>query len=101
MDARMRGLARQWAREIKDARPLEMGPPPQKPEASFANMGEDEELGPDGPFREDDISSDGHRELEQHREDREYARLAAWEMPLLASEFFSFFFILAVLDMLA
>ena len=31
----------------------------------------------------DDISSAGHDELEQHRETREYARIAAYEMPLL------------------
>ena len=31
----------------------------------------------------DDISSAGHDELEQHREAREYARIAAYEMPLL------------------
>ncbi|KAF8470209.1 mitochondrial ribosomal subunit protein-domain-containing protein, partial [Kalaharituber pfeilii] len=32
----------------------------------------------------DDISSAGHDELEQHREARHYARIAAYEMPLLA-----------------
>lgn len=32
-----------------------------------------------------DLSSLAHRELEQHRELREMVRLAAWEMPLLAS----------------
>ena len=41
------------------------------------NMGEDE------VFQGDDLSSMGHGELEQHREIREYARYAAWEMPLL------------------
>lgn len=35
----------------------------------------------------DDISSLGHGELEQHREMRHYARLAAWEMPLLSSKY--------------
>jgi len=32
----------------------------------------------------DDISTLGHGELERHREMRHYARLAAWEMPLLS-----------------
>ncbi|GAB7345801.1 hypothetical protein MBLNU457_4062t1 [Dothideomycetes sp. NU457] len=50
----------------------------------FFNEGEREDLGPDDEFQNDDITSDAHRELEQHREIREYARLAAWEMPLLA-----------------
>ena len=45
-----------------------------------------EEVGPDEEFAEDDISSLAHGDLEQHRELREYARLAAWEMPLLSSK---------------
>lgn len=50
--------------------------------------GEDDEQGSgeDEEFKGDDISSAGHGELEQHREMREYARIAAWEMPLLSSE---------------
>ncbi|KAI9735856.1 MAG: 37S ribosomal protein S24, mitochondrial [Cirrosporium novae-zelandiae] len=36
-------------------------------------------------FQGDDLSSMGHAELEQHREMRHYARLAAWEMPLLST----------------
>jgi small subunit ribosomal protein S35 len=58
----------------------------------FMAMGEEDEegTGPDDEFKEDDISSLAHAELEQHREMREYARLAAWEMPLLSSKpFFS------------
>ncbi|KAI9861547.1 MAG: 37S ribosomal protein S24, mitochondrial [Trichoglossum hirsutum] len=52
----------------------------------FMAMGEEDEegTGPDDEFKEDDISSLAHAELEQHREMREYARLAAWEMPLLS-----------------
>ncbi len=51
------------------------------------NMGEPEPM----DDLEDDIeaggeiSSLGHGELEQVREMRHYARLAAWDMPLLAS----------------
>jgi small subunit ribosomal protein S35 len=37
-------------------------------------------------FEEDDITSMGHAKLEEHREMREYARIAVWEMPLLSSE---------------
>jgi small subunit ribosomal protein S35 len=39
----------------------------------------------DPEFEMDDITSTAHGELDQHREFREYARLAAWEMPLLTS----------------
>ncbi|KAH9900062.1 mitochondrial ribosomal protein [Xylariomycetidae sp. FL2044] len=35
-------------------------------------------------FDEDDIMSIAHGKLEEYREYREYARLAAWEMPLLS-----------------
>jgi small subunit ribosomal protein S35 len=54
---------------------------------SFLNMGEtedfaEEEDNDDAP----DISSIAHGELEAHREKRHYARLAAWEMPLLSSK---------------
>ena len=48
-------------------------------EIDVQDTGEDEE------FEGDDITSLGHGELEQHREMRHYARIAAWEMPLLSS----------------
>lgn len=50
-------------------------------------MGEEDEQGSgeDEEFQGDDITSLAHGELEQHREMREYARIAAWEMPLLSS----------------
>ncbi|KAI1473491.1 hypothetical protein K445DRAFT_316801 [Daldinia sp. EC12] len=35
-------------------------------------------------FEEDDIMSLAHGKLEEYREQREYARIAAWEMPLLS-----------------
>lgn len=62
-------------------------PPHFKP--GFMAMGEEDEegTGEDEDFEGDDISSTGHGELEQHREMREYARIAAWEMPLLSSEY--------------
>lgn len=45
----------------------------------------EEELGEDEEFHGDDITSDGHLELERIRDLRKYARAAAWELPLLAS----------------
>ncbi len=60
---------------------------PPKIRPGFAAMGEVDEQGSgeDEEFDDDDITSLGHGELEQHREMREYARIAAWEMPLLSS----------------
>lgn len=40
----------------------------------------------DEEFNDDDITSMAHAELEVHREIREYARIAAWDMPLLSSK---------------
>ena len=53
----------------------------------FWNMGEAnrEAAGIDEEFMGDDLTELGHAELEQHRELRHYARIAAWEMPLLSS----------------
>lgn len=53
----------------------------------FFAMGELEaqDTGEDEEFDNDDITSLAHGELEQHREMRHYARIAAWEMPLLSS----------------
>ena len=55
--------------------------------SGFFAMGEEDpqDTGEDGEFKGDDITSLGHGELEQHREMRHYARIAAWEMPLLSS----------------
>ncbi|KAL8854083.1 MAG: hypothetical protein Q9221_001206 [Calogaya cf. arnoldii] len=49
-------------------------------------MGEidEQDSGEDEDFEGDDITSVAHGELEQHREIREYARIAAWEMPMLS-----------------
>ncbi|KAL2009898.1 hypothetical protein VTN00DRAFT_5705 [Thermoascus crustaceus] len=38
----------------------------------------------DEEFKDDEITSMAHAELELHREMREYARIAAWDMPLLS-----------------
>lgn len=62
-------------------------PPRGRLKYGFWNMGESnkEEAGEDEVYAGDDLSELGHAELEQHREMREYARIAAWEMPLLSS----------------
>lgn len=72
--------------DIKEEFP-EQRPQREQRSDDFFNLGEKEYLGPDEPFKGDDISSSGHADLELQREIREYARNAAWEMPLLASMF--------------
>ncbi|KAK4214642.1 mitochondrial ribosomal subunit protein-domain-containing protein [Rhypophila decipiens] len=42
-----------------------------------------DEIGEDD-FEEDDMLSIGHAKLDEHRDAREYARIAVWEMPLLS-----------------
>lgn len=51
------------------------------------NMGEAEPWEDEYTMEDDDedINSLAHGELEQHREMRHYARIIAWEMPLLSS----------------
>lgn len=61
----------------------------QSAQLGFWNKGEApgkrELLGGEDRYKGDDLTEMGHAELEQHREMREYARIAAWEMPLLSS----------------
>lgn len=64
---------------------------PDRVKSGFMNMGvkrgaEDFEL-EDPEFQGDDITSMAHGQLEEHREFRQYARIAAWEMPLLTRKF--------------
>tara|TARA_R110002003_G_scaffold25_5_gene1169 strand:+ start:3006 stop:3260 length:255 start_codon:yes stop_codon:yes gene_type:complete len=54
----------------------------RKVAAGFWAEGE-ESMGADEDYFGDDLTSHGHGELAQHRMTREYARLVAWEMPLL------------------
>lgn len=80
LDEREANLRRQIMRIPKHAK--------QKP--GFQNQGE-EPTGmtlEDEEFQEDDISSLAHGQLDEHRERREYLRIAAWEMPLLSSSSF-------------
>ncbi len=51
----------------------------------FAMDEENDDPGEDPDFESDDISSLAHGELEEHREMREFARVIAWDMPLLFS----------------
>jgi small subunit ribosomal protein S35 len=40
----------------------------------------------DEEIQDDEITSMAHAEMELHREMREYARIAAWDMPMLSSK---------------
>lgn len=40
----------------------------------------------DEEINDDEITSMAHAEMELHREMREYARIAAWDMPMLSSK---------------
>lgn len=82
-DRDLEDMTRSMLEELEDEFPEPMSEKPERNDGFF-QMGEKEELGPDDEFEGDDISTTAHRELEQHREMREYARNAAWEMPLLA-----------------
>lgn len=86
VEAELNAEVAQAAYEVQQRMPPDNVRPPRiKP--GLMSMGElDEEgTGEDEEFKGDDISSSAHGELEQHREKREYARIAAWEMPLLSS----------------
>ncbi|KFY01456.1 hypothetical protein O988_02728 [Pseudogymnoascus sp. VKM F-3808] len=54
----------------------------QKQKQGLLNMNEKDFI-EDPEFEEDDVTAMAHGDLQQHREFREYARLMAWEMPLL------------------
>lgn len=66
---------------FNDPKPKSLGFWGEDEEDEFALVEDD-----DDEFKNDDISSIAHAELEQHREIREYARIAAWDMPLLSSK---------------
>lgn len=66
---------------FNDPKPKTMGFWGEDEDDEFAWVEDD-----DDEFRNDDIASIAHAELEQHREIREYARIAAWDMPLLSSK---------------
>lgn len=61
-----------------------------KPKQTFMNIGDPDPWEYEDTLQDDDddINALAHGELEQHREIRHYARLAAWEMPLLSSRSF-------------
>jgi len=86
IESELQGIASRAANEANDESPhVQINIPKIKP--GLMAMGEEDEQdsGEDEEYEGDDITSLGHANLEQHREMREYARIMAWEMPLLSS----------------
>ncbi|KAI4175785.1 MAG: hypothetical protein LQ343_001398 [Gyalolechia ehrenbergii] len=83
LDSELQGLVSQAVYDIQ--RDIPQREPRPRITPGLMAMGEVDEQGSgeDDEFDGDDISSIAHGELEQHREIREYARIAAWEMPML------------------
>ena len=88
MESELQGMVSQAVYDISRKAPRERDLPPRITPGLMA-MGEvdEQDSGEDEDFEGDDITSIAHGELEQHREIREYARIAAWEMPMLSSKF--------------
>ena len=82
-----RDVGRAVAAFERDKPPLPQ-PKPRRHRASFWDYGEESESnfrGNTNVYQGDDLNELGHAELEHHRDLREYARIAVWEMPLLSS----------------
>lgn len=77
-----------YAAQVEREEPMRFEDVKEKPRGFWAEDEDDEfALVEDGDddFNDDEITSMAHAELELHREMREYARIAAWDMPLLSS----------------
>ncbi|KAL8915585.1 MAG: hypothetical protein Q9171_000150 [Xanthocarpia ochracea] len=85
MESELQGMVSQAVYDISRDTPREKVIAPRITPGLMA-MGEvdEQDSGEDEDFEGDDITSIAHGELEQHREIREYARTAAWEMPMLS-----------------
>lgn len=86
VESKLKGLVGEAIHEVvTQVRPPKIQEPRLKP--GLFSMGEEDPVGTgeDEEFKGDDITSLAHGDLEQHREVREFARIAAWEMPLLSS----------------
>ena len=86
VESELQGYISQALSEINQENPREKVPE-RRIKPGLMAMGEvdEQDSGEDEDFDGDDITSIAHGELEQHREMREYARIAAWEMPMLSS----------------
>ena len=86
VESQLQEAVSQAVQELAAEEPkLELKTP--KIKEGYLAMGEEDpqDIGEDDEFEGDDITSTAHGQLEQHREIREYMRIAAWEMPMLSS----------------
>lgn len=75
------------ANQVEREEPMRFNDEPERRRGFWAEDDGDEfALVEDGDeaFNDDEITSMAHAEVELHREIREYARIAAWDMPLLS-----------------
>lgn len=85
-------LKRQWGNMVRDveeaAQPLRRVVQLKRKDSFWYEEEKDTDLiineTNEDDFQENDIMSLAHGKLEEHREFREYARVAVWEMPLLS-----------------
>lgn len=83
-ESRQTSVVREDREVDEDLKSIDFGERPMKSsmwyddEDPYTNTDED-------PFNEDDITSMAHGKLDEVKEQRHYARLAVWEMPLLSS----------------
>ncbi len=90
----LNGMDEEIAKEVEDIdRTAPVTFPEKKPNkltAGFWADEEDDEFGQvfddDDEFREDDMTTPAHAQLDLHRDMRAYQRRIAWDMPLLSSE---------------
>lgn len=77
----------QDAAQIEKEFPIAFNEAGRKQRLGFWGMDEDDEDGhvEDDEVKDDAITSMAHAEMIEHREQREYARVIAWDMPSLAS----------------
>ena len=85
LESELQGLVSQAVYDIQQDIPPRQPRPKITPGLMAMGEVDEQASGEDDEFDGDDISSTAHGELEQHREIRDYARIAAWEMPLLSS----------------
>ncbi|KAL9594159.1 MAG: hypothetical protein Q9219_007196 [cf. Caloplaca sp. 3 TL-2023] len=85
LESKLQGLVSQAIGDIQRQTPPREPTPRINPGLMATGEVDEQGSGEDDDFEGDDISSTAHGELEQHREMREYARIAAWEMPMLSS----------------
>jgi hypothetical protein len=82
----VRDRDRQFGNDFYGERQMELLEKDKREKPGFWNYEDDEDMGEDEVFQQDDLPRAGHQELELKREIRKYARMMVWELPLLSSK---------------